>query len=72
MSVLETFLQFAKELPAGELLDVEAALAEIMASRSGNSEFTKEELAELNARLAETDPDFATDAEVYAVFGKTF
>jgi hypothetical protein len=72
MTVLDSFLQFAKELPAGALHDVEDALAEIMASYSGDFEFTAEERAELGGRLAETDPDFATDAEVQAFFGKTF
>jgi hypothetical protein len=72
MTILETFLQFAKDLPAAELHDVEDALAQIMASRSASSDFTNEELAELGIRLVETDPNFATEAEVRALFGKSF
>lgn len=72
MTVLESFVQFAKDLPSGQLHDVEAALAEIMASYSSEHEFTEAELSELRHRLAEADPDFATDKDVKALFGKSF
>ena len=53
MTVLETFLSFAKRLPADRLRSVEAALATVMETYSDRHEFTAAELDELRRRAAD-------------------
>ena len=72
MTVLDTFLSFAKGLPADRLQSVEAALAELMESYSEQHEFTEAELTELKRRVADPNPVFTDPAEIAAIFGKPF
>jgi hypothetical protein len=72
MTILDTFLSFAKGLPADRLQSVEAALAALMESYSERYAFTDEEMAELDRRVAEPKPTFADSAEIAALFGKPF
>ncbi len=70
--MLESFLRFARELPAEKLDEVEDALAAIMASFNQGDAFTPVEMAELNRRLQVSDPEYASDDAVRAIFGKSF
>ena len=72
MTMLETFLSFAKGLPADRLQSVEAALAALMETYSEQHAFTQNELSELDRRVAEPTPAFADPADVTALFGKPF
>lgn len=72
MTVLETFLSFARGLPADRLQSVEAALAALMDAYSDRYAFTDAEMAELDRRVAEPKPAFADSAEIAALFGKPF
>jgi hypothetical protein len=70
MTVLDKFVSFAKALPAEQLEAVEASLAEIMESMSDDSDFTPEELAELDRRMADPNPRMADDAAVERLLGR--
>lgn len=72
MTMLETFVSFAKGLPADRLQSVEAALAALMESYSERYGFTDAELNELDRRVAEQKPAFADPAEIAALLGKPF
>jgi hypothetical protein len=56
MTVLENFIVFASALPADQRESVEEALAALMESLSPKYEFTPAELAEIERRVAESDP----------------
>jgi hypothetical protein len=68
MSVLEEFVAFAQRLPADRRHEIDEILASIMDSESPEFDFTEEELAELGRRMADPNPQYATPAEVEAVF----
>jgi len=70
MTVLDTFLAFAKGLPADHLQSVEAALAALMDSYADRHEFTPTELGELDRRVAEPKPAFAAPENIATLFGK--
>jgi hypothetical protein len=72
MTMLDTFMSFAKGLPPSRLEAVEAALAELMASYSDEHMFTQDELAELDRRLADPAPKFADPEEITRLLGKPF
>lgn len=72
MTMLETFVSFAKGLPADRLQSVEAALAALMESYSERYGFTDSEMTELNRRVAEPKPAFADPAEIATLFRKPF
>ncbi len=72
MTVLEQFVSFAKALPDDRRQSVETALAALMETYSGNHEFADEELAELDRRMAEANPQFSDPAEISRLFGKPF
>lgn len=72
MTVLESFVSFAKGLPADRLESVEAALATLMDSYSEQYEFTPAERAELDRRVADPNPAFADPDEITKLFGKPF
>lgn len=72
MTMLETFVSFARGLPADRLQSVEAALAALMESYSERYGFTGSELSELDRCVAEPKPAFADPAEIAALFGKPF
>lgn len=72
MTVLDKFLSFAKALPADKLEAVEESLAALMESMSPEHDFTPAELAELEARAADPNPEFADPAEIAKIFGKPF
>lgn len=72
MTMLDTFVSFARDLPADRLQSVEAALAALMESYSEQYAFSDRELSELDRRVAEPKPAFADDDEIAALFGKPF
>jgi hypothetical protein len=72
MTVLESFISFANSLPADQRESVEEALAALMESLSAEFDFTPTELAEIEHRMAETNPEYADPAEITRIFGKPF
>ena len=72
MGILESFVSFAKGLTGERRQEVEADLAALMESYSDRYEFTREELEELDRRMAEPRPQFAPAEDVERIFGKPF
>lgn len=70
MTILDRFVEFTNALPAERRGEIESLLATIMASGEA-AVFTEEELAELDRRLAENPPEYATEDEVAAAFQRT-
>jgi len=69
MTIIESFVSFAKGLPADKLEAVEAGLAALLDSYSARYEFGEGELAELDRRVAEPAPRFAVQQDIEAIFG---
>lgn len=61
-----------KGLPAEQLGSLEANLAELMESYSDKYALTDEEISEIDRRMANPDPQFASQEEIVAIFGKPF
>ncbi len=70
--MLEKFMAFAKDLPAESMVSLEITLAQIMDSYSGTYDFTPEQLAEMEKRMAEENPKYASQEAITAIFGKPF
>jgi hypothetical protein len=70
--MLESFIRFARKLPADHLHEVEDALADIMANFGAEHDFTSEELGELDRRMQDSNPEYASDNDVKAIFSKPF
>ena len=64
MSVLKKFVAFAEALPADRRREVDEILAVMMDSGSLGDEFTSEEIAELDRRVAD-EPDDWIDEETF-------
>ena len=58
MSVLKKFVAFAEALPADRRREVDEILAVMMDSGSLGDEFTPEEIAELDRRVADEPVDW--------------
>lgn len=71
MTVLDRFLDFARALPADRLQTVEDVLEAIMNAAEPGVEFSATELAELDRRMAEPDPRYASGNEVESLFQRT-
>ena len=72
MNVLDRFLTFAKALPANQLEAIEESLADMMDSMAAKHDFTPAELIELEARLAQPEPEYSDLADITKLFGKPF
>ena len=72
MTVLENFIAFASALPTDQRESVEQSLAALMESLSPEFDFTPAELAELDRRVAETNPAYSDPAVISKIFGKPF
>lgn len=72
MTMLDKFISFAEGLSAERREAVEAALAALMDSYSSDYEFTPNELEEIDRRVAEPKPRFASPNEIEKLFGKSF
>ena len=70
MTVLDSFVSFAKRLPSDQLQPVEAVLATLMNSYNAELDFNGSELAELDRRLAEPKPQFASQSSTDALLGR--
>lgn len=72
MSVLDSFIAFASALPPEQRETVDLALAALMDQFSGEHDLTAGELAEIDRRMAEANPEFSDPAEITRLFGKPF
>ncbi len=70
MTKLEKFVAFARDLPADRREQLEEILDDLMRDLAPESDFTPEELAEIDQRLAEVDPEMADPAEIEALLGR--
>ena len=72
MTMLEKFMAFAKALPADRLESVEEVLAALMETYSDKYDLTADQLAEMDRRVAEENPEYASQEAITAIFGKPF
>tara|TARA_R110002124_G_scaffold42459_4_gene130592 strand:- start:380 stop:604 length:225 start_codon:yes stop_codon:yes gene_type:complete len=72
MTMLEKFMAFAKDLPADRLESVEEVLAALMETYSDKYDLTADQLAEMDRRVAEENPEYASQEAITAIFGKPF
>ena len=72
MTSIDQFIAFAKALPIDQRAPVEEALDAIMVTYADDSGFSAAELAELDRRLAEPRPEYASPDEIANLLGKPF
>tara|TARA_R110001606_G_scaffold246029_1_gene394097 strand:+ start:576 stop:800 length:225 start_codon:yes stop_codon:yes gene_type:complete len=72
MTMIEKFVDFVHALPADSAQSVEATLAQIMESYSDKYELTPDQLAEMQKRMAEENPEYSSKEAITAIFGKAF
>ncbi len=72
MTVLDSFITFARVLPEGRRQKLDDALAMLMAIHSDDGNFSAAELEKIDRRLAEPRPEFANPAQIAELFGKPF
>ncbi len=72
MTIIDQFITFTNGLPSDRMESVEEALAALMESFSAEYDFTLDELAELDRRAADPNPNFADSARIAELFGKPF
>jgi hypothetical protein len=72
MTSLDQFVAFANALPLNRRGPVEEALDAIMATYADEGGFSAAELSELDRRLAEPKPAYASPEEIANLLGKPF
>lgn len=72
MGIIETFVSFAQRLSGERRAAVEADLADLMARYSGEHEFSVKELSELDRRVAEPEPAYASADQMEELLGKRY
>jgi hypothetical protein len=72
MTVLDSFIAFARALPVERREAFEDTLAALMDSYAERFDFTSGELAELRRRAAEVDPELSDPGDIAHLFGKPF
>ncbi|MEP7221099.1 MAG: hypothetical protein ABI673_00380 [Novosphingobium sp.] len=72
MTILDKFIHFASALPSDQRESVEESLAALMESLSAEFDFTPDERAELDRRMADPSPEFSDPAAITRIFGKPF
>ena len=72
MTIFEKFAEFAEGLPETRRQEIEELLADLMAGENTAGEFSAEELAELERRMADPNPQYADPKDIAAIFGTTF
>ena len=70
MTIFEKFAAFAEQLPARRRAEIAELVADILASENAGSELSPEQRAELERRMADPHPEYATDEEVEAFFAR--
>lgn len=70
MGILHKFVAYAEKLSVEERDEVDAVLYNYMQGREAHWELSPEQAAENARRVADPNPEYATQAEVDAVFGK--
>lgn len=70
MTIFEKFAEFAERLPDDRRAEIEELLAEIMESEGADWSLSPEQLAELERRMADPNPQYATAEEVEAFFAR--
>lgn len=72
MTVLDSFIAFASALPPDQRETMDEALAALMDQFSSGPDFTPAEMAEIERRMAEPDPEYADPADIARIFGRAF
>ena len=72
MTSIDQFVAFAKTLPLDRRAPVEEALDAIMATYASDAGFSTSEQAELDRRVAEPRPQYASPSEIANLLGKPF
>jgi len=72
MTVLDKFIVFANALPSDKRECIEESLAALMKSLSSEFDFTSDDRAELERRMADPNPEYADPVAVAQIFGKPF
>jgi len=70
MGILHKFLAFAETLTGAERDHMDAVLQSYMKSSDAHWDLSPEQAAENLRRVKDPNPEYATQAEVDAVFGK--
>jgi putative addiction module component (TIGR02574 family) len=69
MTVFEEFVAFAEALPDDRRAVIAELVSDIMGAE-GDWQLSREQLAELDRRMADPNPDYADPAEVEAFFAR--
>jgi hypothetical protein len=72
MTIIDKFARFVETLPKESVQSLEQLLQQVMQSYAEDVYYTPDQLAELDARVAETSPEYASEAEITEIFGKPF
>lgn len=72
MTIFEKFAEFAERLPKTRRREIEELLADLMAGEDTAAGFSADELAELERRMADPNPQYADPKDIAAIFGTTF
>jgi hypothetical protein len=72
MTILEKFNAYAERLPPERRQEIDDLLASIMEADSPDFDFTPDELAELDRRMAGPNPEYADSKDIADIFGTTF
>ena len=72
MGTFEKFAHYREALTAQDRRKLDGALAALMARQSVLPPLSPEQTADIERRFANPSPDYATSAEVDAVFGHPF
>ncbi|OZA93050.1 MAG: hypothetical protein B7X57_06265 [Erythrobacter sp. 34-65-8] len=72
MTSIDQFVAFARALPLDRRAPVEEALGAIMATYAADCAFADSEMAEIDRRLAEQNPEYSPANEITGLLGKPF
>lgn len=72
MTIIDKFAHFVESLPEESAKSVEQLLEQVMRSYSEEIAYTPAQLAELDMRLAEAKPQYASQESIAEIFGKPF
>jgi len=72
MTTIEKLALLVDNVPKDRQADFQAALSKVMQMFTTDIELSPEQEAEIERRLADLSPRYATEAEMTAIFGKPF